>query len=152
MQILDTFIRAVVTKLVPVLRVDSFKSYSIDCSAVNGTIDSSAMSSSPNAFETRLVESFGTTPLIQFYQNSTFNVDYYLKMMVFGRDGNNLKLMHDESPVLTELGMIDNAGFSVASNISLKAPRRFFRIGVSQVTKFSRFKKKKINKLIVTLM
>lgn len=73
-------------------------------------------------------------------------LEYYLKIMVFGRDGNNLPLPVDESPVLTELAMIDNSAFSITPNVTLKAPRRFFRIGVAQVKneKFS-FKAKEIS-------
>lgn len=118
------------------LKVDAFKLHSPDCSAlVNGTVDLSATTSQPepNTFESRLAESIVETPLIQFYPNSTFHLEYYLKVMVFGRDGNDLPLTSDESPVLTELAMIDNSAFNIIPNISLKAPRRFFRIGVAHV-------------------
>lgn len=125
-----------------VLKVDAFKTYSPDCSSlVNGTSDLSATTSQPeqNAFETRLAESVVETPLIQFYPNSTFHLEYYLKVMVFGRDGNDLRLTPDESPVLTELAMIDNSAFNIVPNISLKAPRRFFRIGIADVSFDARF-------------
>ncbi|XP_055304771.1 ionotropic receptor 25a [Sitodiplosis mosellana] len=142
--LLNTFIRDLVTKLVTVLRVDNFKSHLSDCSALtNGSSDSSATSSTldPNEFETRLMEAVTTSPaLLQFYQNSTFNLEYFLKIMVFGRDGNELRMPTDESVVLTELAMIDNAAFSITPNISLKSPRRFFRIGVAQAIPWSYLK------------
>lgn len=119
-----------------VLRVDSFKSYSLDCSSLfNGTSEFSAAFSQnePTAFETRMTEAFSSAPLIQMYSNSTFRFEYYLKMMVFGRDGNNLLLSADESPILTELAVIDNTAFNIKPNVTLKAPRRFFRVGVTQV-------------------
>lgn len=124
----------------PLLNADNFKSHSPDCAAlVNGTSDITTTSSSlePTAFETRLSESIAETPLLQFLPNSTFKLEYYLKVMVFGRDGNNLRLLADESPVLTELAMIDNSAFNIVSNVSLKAPRRFFRIGVAQAIPWS---------------
>lgn len=130
------FIHELINKLVPILRMDNFKLYSLDCSdLINGTTDlsSSAQSEELTLFETRLTEIVAASPILQFYQNSTFNIEYYLKMMVFGRDGNELRLMADESPVLTELAMIDNSVLTITPNVSLKAPRRFFRIGVSQV-------------------
>lgn len=133
------FVREVVSKLVPVLRVDDFKAFSTDCSILaNGSSELSATSPNPDPtpFETRLFESAASSPLLQIYKNTTYMLEYYLKIMVFGRDGNNLPLPIDESPVLTELAMIDNSAFSVASNITLKAPRRFFRIGVAQVILF----------------
>lgn len=137
-QLLDSFIRNLISKLVPLLNADNFKSYSPDCSAlVNGTSSDVSTASSrldPTAFETRLSESVAETPLVQFSTNSTFKLEYYLKVMVFGRDGNNIRLLADESPVLTELAMIDNSAFNIISNVSLKAPRRFFRIGVAQVS------------------
>lgn len=119
-----------------VLRVDSFKSYSLDCSTfLNGTSElvASFPQNDPNAFETRMTEAFSSAPLIQMYPNSTFKVEYYLKLMVFGRDGNNLLMPPDESPILTELAMIDNTAFNIKPNVSLNAPRRFFRIGVAEV-------------------
>lgn len=130
------FLRELINKLVPTLRADDFKLYSTDCSdSINGTTDlsTSALHKEPTPFETRLAETVVSSPILQFYQNSTFNVEYYLKMMVFGRDGNELRLSADESPVLMELAMIDNSAFTVTPNVSVKAPRRFFRIGVSQV-------------------
>lgn len=123
-------------KLVSVLRVDSFKSHSLDCSTlINVTSDSSMifLQNEPTAFEARMREAFSNLPMIQMYPNSTFKVEYYLKMMVFGRDGNNLELPTNESPILTELAVIDNTAFNIKPNVSLKAPRRFFRVGVAQV-------------------
>lgn len=133
-QFLEIFLRELISKLVTVLRADSFKSYSIDC-ALNGTFDESAAfaQKAPTPFEIRMAEAFSSVPLIQMYPNSTYKVEYFMKMMVFGRDGNDLLLPADESPILTELAMIDNTAFDVKPNVSIKAPRRFFRIGVSQV-------------------
>lgn len=135
-QFLDKFLRELIGKLVAVLRVESFKSSSLDCSSlINGTSYSSTtfVQNEPTAFETRMTETFRSVPLIQMHLNSTFKVEYYLKMVVFGRDNNNLRLPADESPILTELAMIDNSAFNIRPNVSLKAPRRFFRVGVTQV-------------------
>lgn len=135
-QFLDTFLRELINKLVAVLRADSFKSNSLDCSGLlNGTTDVSAtfVQNEPTAFENRMAEAFNGVPLIQMYSNSTFKVEYYLKMMVFGREDNTLQLPADISPVLTELAMIDNTEFNIKPNISIKAPRRFFRVGVAHV-------------------
>lgn len=120
----------------PVLRADEFKNYSPDCSnLMNGSAELSPTSQNPDPtpFETRLFETAASSPLLQFYKNTTYMLEYYLKIMVFGRDGNNLPLPMDESPALTELAMIDNSAFSITPNVTLKAPRRFFRIGVAQV-------------------
>lgn len=84
-------------------------------------------------FETKLSEVIAESTILKFHHNSTFHLEYFLKVMVFGRDGNDLKLYADESPALTELGMIDNTAFTITPNVSLKAPRRFFRVGVAQV-------------------
>lgn len=133
---MHVFIRELISKIVPVLRVDDFKAYSPDCSVlVNGSSELSPTSSNPDStqFEMRLFETAASSPMLQFYKNTTFMLEYYLKIMVFGRDGNNLPLPVDESPVLTELAMIDNSAFSITPNVTLKAPRRFFRIGVAQV-------------------
>lgn len=119
--------------------MDSFKVHALDCSVfTNGSTDLSTVSSNsdPNQFESRLIESVSTSAIVQFYQNSTYNLEYFLKVMVFGRDGNELRMPIDESVVLTELAMIDNSAFKITPNVSLKSPRRFFRIGIAQVYSF----------------
>lgn len=133
---MNSFIRELFNKIVSVLRADNFKSYVTDCSVLtNGSSDLSAQSLSidPNEFETRLAEAVATSPLLQLYRNSTFNLEYFLKVMVFGRDGNELRMPIDESVALTELATIDNSAFSITPNVSIKSPRRFFRIGIAQV-------------------
>lgn len=134
---MNSFIHELITKLVPLLRGNNFKSHILDCSVpINESSDvtsSLSMNLDPNEFETRLIESVALSPLLQLYRNSTFNLEYYLKVTVFGRDGNELRMPIDESVVLTELAEIDNSAFRITPNISLKSPRRFFRIGIAQV-------------------
>lgn len=134
---MNSFIYELITKLVPLLRVNNFKSHILDCLVlINGSSDltsSLSLTLDPNEFETRLVEAVAISPLLQLYRNSTFNLEYYLKVIVFGRDGNELRMPIDESVVLTELAEIDNSAFSITPNVSLKSPRRFFRIGIAQV-------------------
>lgn len=134
---MNSFIYELITKLVPLLRVNNFKSQILDCLVlINGSSDltsSLSLTLDPNEFETRLVEAVAISPLLQLYRNSTFNLEYYLKVIVFGRDGNELRMPIDESVVLTELAEIDNSAFSITPNVSLKSPRRFFRIGIAQV-------------------
>lgn len=131
---MNALIQDLVNKLVVVLRSESFKTYTLDCSVlVNGTLDISTLTTEPTKFETKLIEAVTESTILQFYQNSTYNLEYFLKIMVYGRDGSDLKLPTDESPVLTELAIIDNSAFTLTPNTTLKAPRRFFRIGVAQV-------------------
>lgn len=129
--------RDVSKKLISVLRMYNFKSHVLDCSVLNnGTSDSSTThpSMDSNEFGSRLVEEVAESPLLTFYRNSTHKIEYFLKVVVFGQDENDLRLPTDETTVaLTELAMIDNSVFSVTPNVSFKAPRRFFRIGVAQV-------------------
>lgn len=134
---MNSFIYELITKLVTLLRVNNFESHILDCLVpINGSSDltsSLSMNLNPNKFETRLVEAVAVSPLLQLYRNSTFNLEYYLKVIVFGRDGNEQRMPIDESVVLTELAEIDNTAFSITPNVSLKSPRRFFRIGIAQV-------------------
>lgn len=134
---MNSFTRELFIKLILVLRTGNFQSHTLNCSILSdGSSDFDIVplsNSEPTTFEKRLSEIVREVPLLQFYQNSTYNIEYFLKVMVFGRDGNELPLLGDESPVLTELATIDNLAFNIKPNISLKAPRRYFRIGVAQV-------------------
>lgn len=134
---MDVFMKELFTKLVVVLRSFNFEQHTIDCANVlgaNSTELTSDASKGPTPFETSLMESVSTSRILQMYPNSTYNIEYFLNVMVFGRDGNNLPLMPDETPVLTELATIDNVDIRATPNVSVTAPRRFFRIGISAVS------------------
>lgn len=120
----------------PVLRFDHFKSTILNCSILidnNSDLHMLSQNTDFNEFETRLSEAITESQLLKYCQNTTFNIEYFLKVTVYGRDGNELRMPADESVVLTELAMIDNTDFTITRNNSLKAPRRFFRIGIGQV-------------------
>lgn len=127
-----------------ILSAENFESHSVNCSLLSDgstNFDIAQLSNSElTTFEKRLSEIVQEVPLFHFYQNSTNNIEFFLKVSVHGRDGNELPLLADESPVLTELATIDNYVFSVTPNISIKAPRRFFRIGVAQAIPWSYIK------------
>lgn len=127
-----------------ILREDNFKTSVFDCSTLlNGTTDLNAPTKDLdlNDFESRLVEKVSKSPLLKLHRNSSFNIEFFLNIMVFGRDGNELPLPIDESIILTNLAVIDNNAISATANVSVKAPRRFFRIGVAEVKKKYYYKK-----------
>lgn len=138
---MNSFTRELFNKLIAVLHAGNFESHTLNCSTLGDSVSNFDIvplsNSEPTTFEKKLSEIVQEVPILQFHQNSTYNIEYFLKVMVFGRDGNELPLLVDESPVLTELGTIDNFAFSITPNISLKAPRRFFRIGVAQAIPWS---------------
>lgn len=115
------------------LSVDNFKTYSLDCATLDESSDLSSLQTNPTAFETHLAQSIARFPLIRFSDSSFFKLEYYLNVMVFGRDRNDSPLTMDESPALSELATIDNSMVNVMFNDSLKSQQRFFRIGVTQV-------------------
>lgn len=118
----------------PVLRFDHFKSTILNCSILidnNSELHMISQNTGFNEFETRLSEAITESQLLEYYQNTTYNIEFFLKVTVYGR--NELRMPADESVVLTELAMIDNSDFTITQNLSLKAPRRFFRIGIGQV-------------------
>lgn len=134
-QMMDIYLAEAFGKIIDVLRKSNFESMAIDCStAMNGTdLATVSKPASIIKFEETFNEHVATSRLLQMYKNSTNIIEYYLKVSVFGRDGNEMAIVSDESPVLTELAMIDNSEFSLTPNVSLTAPRRFFRIGIGQV-------------------
>lgn len=135
---MDIYLAEVLGKIIDVLRKNKFKSNAIDCStSMNGTdLTTVPKPVSIIKFEETLNEYVATTPMLQMYKNSTNSIEYYLQVSVFGRDGNELPIVLDESPILTELAIIDNTQFSLTPNVSLTAPRRFFRIGIGEVIYF----------------
>lgn len=135
---MDVYLKELTSKLIELLRGNNFASNPVDCStSINGTEPPpTSKSTMITQFEGQLNEMISLSSMLQMYPNSTNRIEFYLKYSVFGRDGNELPLLMDESPVLTELAMIDNAEFNLTPNISLKAPRRFFRIGIAPVRFF----------------
>lgn len=133
---MDIYLAEALGKIIDVLRKTNFESNAIDCSTSmnNGTdLTTAPKPASIIKFEETLNEYVATSPILQMYKNSSNAIEYYLKVSVFGRDGNEMPIESDESPILTELAMIDNSQFSLTPNVSLTAPRRFFRIGIGQV-------------------
>lgn len=104
-------------------------------SSVTTTPDT-ANPTTPNQFESQLIEMITSTPIIKLYQNISYRYEYHLNVDVFGRDNNDQLIAADESPVLRDLATIDNYEFMPAANVTLKAPRRFFRLGVAEVRVF----------------
>lgn len=120
------------------MREANFKAETIDCpQLLNDSIDTSLHGKNleRNQFERQLIEAISQVPMIKQYQNSSYSFEYYLKMNVFGREGNDIRIPSDESPVLTDLATIDNKELLLTPNISMKAPRRFFRIGITEVNR-----------------
>lgn len=143
---MDIYLAEALGKIIDVLRKNNFESNAIDCSTSMIGTDRATVSKPASIikFEETLNEYVATTSMLQMYKNSTNSIEYYLKVSVFGRDGNEMPIVSDESPVLTELAMIDNSQFSLTPNVSLTAPRRFFRIGIGQVIFISEIKSEKI--------
>lgn len=136
MQLIDIFLKELLSKLISIIRESNLKIETFDCpNILNDSIDTSLLgkNSEPNQFESQLLEAISKMPIIKQYQNSSYSFEYYLKMNVFGREGNSLRVLSDESPVLTDLATIDNKEFLLTPNVSIKAPRRFFRIGITEV-------------------
>lgn len=142
-QLMDIFLREILGKLTGLLKTTSFQSHTIECPAIGDSSPvappDTAKPSAPNQFEGQLLEALASTTVIRQYQNVSYRYEYYLNVDVYGRDGNNQRLEADESPVLMDLASIDNVEFIPTSNITLKAPRRFFRLGVTKVTCNSNF-------------
>lgn len=133
------FIHDLIDILMSLLSVDNFKTYSLDCVTLNELSDLSSLQTNPTVFETQLAQLIARFPSIQFSDSSPFKLEYYLNVMVFGRDRNDLQLAMDESAVPLELVTIGNSVVNVMLNESLKSQRRFFRIGVIQVCCSSTF-------------
>lgn len=137
-QMMDIYLAEAFAKIIDVLRKRNFESNAIDCSTASNGTDLATVSKPASIikFEEAFNEHVATTRLLQMYKNSTNIIEYYLKVSVFGRDGNEMAIVSDESPVLTELAKIDNSEFILTPNVSLTAPKRFFRIGIGHVTSF----------------
>lgn len=135
---MDIYLAEAFGKIIDVMRKQNFELNAIDCLAsMNGTdLASVSKPASIVRFEEALNEHVATTPMLRMYENSTTSIEYYVKVSVFGRDGNEMPIVSDESPILTELALIDHSQFSLTPNVSLTAPRRFFRIGIGQVIFF----------------
>lgn len=137
-QVIDTFLREILGKLVTILKSSNFQSYNTECPSISdnslATSPDTAKPSILNQFESQLIEMIATAPIIKQYQNISYRYEYYLNVGVFGRDGNDQRLVADESPVLIDLANIDNFEFSLFGNVTLNAPRRFFRLGVTEVS------------------
>lgn len=129
--------------VVGLLRANNFALNSFDCStSSNGTeLTTNSKPATITQFESQLNEMVSSNAILQMYKNSTNSIEFYLKVSIFGRDGNELPIPSDESPILTELAMIDNNEFSLTTNVSLKGPRRFFRVGIAWVNSIKLKKK-----------
>lgn len=142
-QVMDIFLREILGKLTGLLKSASFQSHTVECPAIGDSSPAAppdtAKPAAPNQFEGQLLEALASTTVVRQYQNISYRYEYYLNVDVYGRDGNNQRLEADESPVLMDLASIDNVEFIPTTNITLKAPRRFFRLGVTKVTLNSKF-------------
>lgn len=107
--------------------------HSMKCSQNdNSTIITSIDNTQLNAFENQLRSEFTkASNIVQFVANTTNQLEYYLHLEIVGRDGDGMPLMANESPIKIELAVVDNAAITVTSNVTIKGPRRFFRIGIA---------------------
>lgn len=138
---MDIFLREILGKVTGILKATNLQSHTVECPAIGDTSPATppdtAKPSAPNQFESQLLEALASTPIVRQYQNISYRYEYYLNVDVYGRDGNNQRLLPDESPVLMNLASIDNVEFVPTVNITLVAPRRFFRLGVTEVRRKS---------------
>lgn len=142
---IDIFLRELFGKLLSILKTSNLQSHNVNCPSTTdssiSTASGAATPPTPNQFEGQLLEMLTSTPIVKQYQNISYRYEYYVHVDVFGRDGNDQRLESNESPALMDLATIDNVEFVAAPNVTLKAPRRFFRLGVTQVSPL--FTKKK---------
>lgn len=97
--------------------------------------------SEPNAFENQLRAEFvQESNIVQLVANTTNRLEYFLNLEIVGRDGNDVPLMANESPVILELAVVDNEAITVTSNVTIKGPRRFFRVGIAPALPWSYIK------------
>lgn len=94
-----------------------------------------------NAFESQLRTEFDVrSNVVQLMSNTTNHLEYFLNLEVVGVDESDEALMVDESPIVMELAVVNNDAVTVAPNVTLKAPRRFFRIGIAPTLPWSYMK------------
>lgn len=142
-QVIDIFLRELFGKLLGFLKTSNLQSHNVNCPSTTESSLSTAsgVATSPNQFEGQLLEMLTSTPIVKQYKNISYRYEYYVNVDVFGRDGNNQRLEKNESPALMDLATIDNVEFIPTANITLKAPRRFFRLGVTEVSQILTNKK-----------
>lgn len=133
-QIPEIFLKTAVTKIFDLLQKNQFTKHHVQCQTNANTSDSLMEESDIKLtkFEEQIQnEILSNTKLIQSIKNASHELEYYIHLTLLGRFGGESKLANNESPAITELAIIDNNGISVPKNISIDAPRRFFRIGIA---------------------
>lgn len=102
---------------------------------------SSVDNSELSAFEYQVRTEFSAAPsVVQLVTNTTNRLVYYLNLGIVGREGGDLPLMENESPIIMELAVVDNEAVTVVANVTIKGPRRFFRIGIAPALPWSYIK------------
>lgn len=77
--------------------------------------------------------------VIQHTANASNSLEYFLNLNSIGRF-ENVPLLENESPAITDMAVIDNDGIFPSRNLTIKGPRRFFRIGVAPAVPWTTMK------------
>lgn len=134
------FLADLLTRLISLLRTNTFEMHSVKCSPAAGNVTDDVAVDFTD-FENQLRTEFPATPnLVQFVANTTNQLEYYLSLGIIGRDGSDVPLLVNESPIIIELAVVDNGAIIVTSNVTIKGPRRFFRIGIAPALPWSYIK------------
>lgn len=80
-----------------------------------------------NKFYNQIVS---TSTLIKLVANSSYNMEYYFSIMAVVGDIKEA----DKSVVTMNTAVINNEGLTMTLNITIKPPKRFFRIGIAPVS------------------
>lgn len=130
------------SRLVAVLRANTFEVHSVKCSQSGNSTEITYVDHTElNAFENQVRNALSaTTSVVQLVTNTTNQLEYYLNLGIVGRDGSDMPLMENESPIIMELAVVDNEAVTVAANVTIKGPRRFFRIGIAPALPWSYIK------------
>lgn len=142
MQIYGTFLKELMTKLIPmILKSTELRSQKIfncenEISNVANALSSDGFEASITSFEQQFRDNIISAANVVQYQpdKAPYSIEYYLNLMMIGRDG---PIVLNETPIPKELASIDNAGLSLINNATLAPPRRFLRLGIAPVIFFS---------------
>lgn len=128
------------SRLMMLLKSNTFETHSVKCSPSDNSTDVTSVEHfEMNSFENQLHAEFaGASNIVQFVTNTTNQLEYFLNLGIVGRDGSDV--LANESPIITELAVVDNEAITVTSNVTIKGPRRFFRIGIAPALPWSYIK------------
>lgn len=141
-QFKTVYLTDLLSRVTTLLKSTSLETHSVKCSPSDNSTEVTPLENTElNAFESKLRTEFAKAAnIVQFVANQTNRLEYYLHLGIVGRDGSDVPLMPNESPIIMELAVVNNEAITVATNVTIKGPRRYFRIGIAPALPWSYIK------------